>query len=309
LASPVTEAPPASTVSGLKLRKSVATLTDTDLASLRAALIALQGISDDRGYQHWAGIHGLPLPGYCVHNDAAGVFGNLPVGPLFLPWHRAYLYFFELALQDQDPAHAVTLPWWDWTTDPSQPSEIPAAYASDTSNGQPNPLASGPIAAIPDSQWEGDSGARQSLIQQTGIDPGPLPAVTFRQPGALPGSPPGLPTPQDVQNALALSNFADFSQQLEQIHNGVHVWVGGTMSEIPVASYDPLFYAHHAMIDRLWWLWQLQHPGADPPARYLNSPLPPFPSLTVSGTLDINHLGYEYALAQVPVEASAPGQA
>ena len=43
-----------------------------------------------------------------------GVLGNLQVCPLFLPWHRAYLYFFELALQDQDPAHAVTLPWWDW---------------------------------------------------------------------------------------------------------------------------------------------------------------------------------------------------
>ena len=76
------------------------------------------------------------------------------------------------------------------------------------------------------------------------------------------------------------------------------------MSEIPVAAYDPIFYAHHTMIDRLWWLWQLQHPGANPPARYLSAPLPPFPSLTVGGTLDINNLGYEYALAEVPLEAA-----
>jgi hypothetical protein len=69
-------------VPGVRLRKSAATLTDADLAGLRAALAAMQGISDDRGYQHYAGIHGLPLPGYCVHHDAAGILGNLQVGPV-----------------------------------------------------------------------------------------------------------------------------------------------------------------------------------------------------------------------------------
>jgi hypothetical protein len=58
------------------------------------------------------------------------------------------------------------------------------------------------------------------------------------------------------------------------------------------------------MIDRLWSIWQLGHPGADPPERYLGSPLPPFPGLTVKGTLDINSLGYDYALAAVPVHAA-----
>lgn len=292
------------TVPGVSLRKSVTTLTDADLAGLRAALVAMQGISDDRGYQHYAGIHGLPLPGYCVHNDAAGILGNLQVGPLFLPWHRAYLYFFELALQDAGRDTTVTLPWWDWTTDPALRSEIPGAYAMQSVDGQPNPLYQGPIIDIPESQWEG---ARETLATATGITPGPLPAVTFRQPGALPAAPPRLPTQQEVNDALSAPSYVDFSQRIEQIHNGVHVWVGGTMSEIPVAAYDPLFYAHHTMIDRLWWLWQLQHPGASPPARYLNAPLPPFPSLTVGGTGNINDLGYEYALAEVPFEPAPQG--
>ena len=296
----VTGATPGTAVPSVSLRKSIATLADGDLASLRAAFTAVMGISDDRGYQHFAGIHGLPLPGYCVHHDAAGLLGNLTVGPLFLPWHRAYLYFFELALRDQ--VSGATLPWWDWTTDPAQPSEIPAAYSSAAINGQANPLFQGPIVAIPDSQWEG---VRQQLLNDTGVDPGALPAATFRQPGALPTAPPALPAPAEVADALKAPTFTDFSQKIERIHDGIHVWVGGTMSEIPVAAYDPLFYAHHTMIDRLWWLWQLQHPGADPPARYLNSPLPPFPGLTVSGTLDANSLGYEYALAEVPVHASS----
>lgn len=302
--NPGTDTPRVPAVPSVNLRQSVATLTAADLASLRAAFVAVMGISDERGYQYFAGIHGLPLPGYCVHHDAAGVLGNLHVGPLFLPWHRAYLYFFEQALQDQ--VAGVTLPWWDWTTEPAQPSVIPDAYSSETVNGQANPLYQGQIIAIPDAQWEGDSGARTAITSSTGVDPGPLPAKTFRQPGALAPAPDALPTSAQVQDALKASNFVDFSQQVEQIHDSVHVWVGGTMSEIPVAAYDPLFYAHHTMIDRLWWLWQLKNPGADPPKHYLDSALPPFagPAAVVGGTLDANSLGYEYSLAEVPIEAS-----
>ncbi len=175
------------------------------LSSLQRAIAAAQAISDDRGYQHWAGIHGLPLPMYCQHGT-----------PLFLPWHRAYLYFFELDLRDQ--VADVVLPWWDWSVD----QEIPAAYNARKVGNNPNPLFNSPI-------------------QPSGRDGGP--ARTNRKPGA-PDAPP-LPTPAQVQAVVALDDFIDFQTQLEDIHNGVHVWVGGTMGEIPTAAYDPLFYAHH----------------------------------------------------------------
>ena len=61
---------------------------------------------------------------------------------------------------------------------------------------------------------------------------------------------------------MALEDFDDFTFQLEDLHNRVHVWTGGTMSEIPVAAFDPVFWAHHTMIDRLWAIWQQAHPGA-----------------------------------------------
>ena len=61
-------------------------------------------IGDERGYGYHAGVHGLPLPIGC--DNAHGT-------PYCLPWHRAYLYFFERALRDQVPD--VTLPWWNWT--------------------------------------------------------------------------------------------------------------------------------------------------------------------------------------------------
>lgn len=244
-------------VVALRHRRNVRRLTAGQLADLRNAFAASQAIHDDRGYQYHAGIHGLPLPKWCTHGS-----------PLLLPWHRAYLYFFEKSLQDR--VAGVTLPWWDWTTGHAQ--GIPLAYAHDhVPGGGANPLFSSPI-------------------QPSGRDGGP--GHTVRQPGG-PGAPP-LPSPQDINALLALTDFIDFQSQLEDIHNGIHVWVGGTMGSIATAAYDPVFWVHHCMIDRIWRLWQLRHPGSRPPPSLLNQALPPF-AMTVAQTLDTDVLGYDYA--------------
>jgi len=246
-------------------RKSVGDLDDQQLGWLRQAWNAVLPISDERGYNYHAGIHGLPLPMYCRHGS-----------PLFLPWHRAYLYFFELALQDQ--VATVSLPWWDWTSDQSHATGIPDSYAVAQVNGGANPLAGASFPPLVREQ------AARSL--------GESPAATSRQPG----SPGDLPTAAEIQDVLTAPNFQDFSNRLEDFHNRVHVWVGGTMAEIPLAAYDPIFWAHHCMIDRLWRIWQLQNrePNMDP--SLLRQALPPF-SLTVQQTLDVSTLGYDYAVA------------
>jgi tyrosinase len=66
------------------------------------------------------------------------------------------------------------------------------------------------------------------------------------------------------------------------------------MAEIPLAAYDPLFFAHHTMIDRIWRLWQLRHPTAGVPDDLLGEALPPF-NITVAQTIDVTSLGYDYA--------------
>ncbi|KAI1113782.1 Di-copper centre-containing protein [Nemania sp. NC0429] len=49
---------------------------------------------------------------------------------------------------------------------------------------------------------------------------------------------------------------------LEYIHNNIHNWAGGLdgyighMAEVPVAAFDPIFYMHHANVDRQFALWQ-----------------------------------------------------
>jgi len=246
----------------LRRRQSVDGLDDAALTALRQGFVAMEALGDERGYGHWAGIHGLPLPIYCKHGS-----------PLFLPWHRAYLYFFEQYLLDQAPTNG--LPWWDWSTQ----TGIPTAYdVAQLPDGTANPLATGPVTGIPQQQFD-----------NAGL---PAVTVTSRQPDV----PEALPSAQDVADVLAAADFTDFTNQLEDLHNGVHEWVGGTMGLIPLAAYDPIFWAHHAMIDRLWYLWQLANPGANPDASLLDTALAPFP-MTVRQTLDIATLGYDYAAA------------
>jgi len=242
-------------------RKNAAMLRGPQLAAVRNAFAGSMSLADDRGWQYWAGLHGLPLPMYCQHHT-----------PLFLPWHRAYLYYFELTLKEHEPT--ASLPWWDWTSPQSHQIGLPIAYTDPTGpDGRPNPLVGGPISPL--AQQQGGAGA---------------PQVTSRDPD----NPRRLPTARDISALLALGDFLDFQQQIEQLHDAVHVWVGGTVAEIPYAAYDPIFFAHHAMIDRLWRLWQLRHPTAGVPADLIDEALPPF-NITVRQTLSVSALGYDYA--------------
>lgn len=110
------------TVATIHHRRSVAKLTAAQLADLRQAFRAVMALDDDRGFSYFAGWHGEPF-NWCEHHT-----------DLFLPWHRAYLYYFELAIRRQVPA--MSLPWWDWTA----AAGIPAAYSESLADGVPNPL-------------------------------------------------------------------------------------------------------------------------------------------------------------------------
>lgn len=262
-------------------RKSAATLSAAELTDLRDAFAAVYELRDDRGYAFYAGLHGLPLPAYCQH-------GTL----LFLSWHRAYLYFFERALTDAlrrargDQTVSVSLPWWDWTSAAAHTDGVPPGYRGGGDGAAPNPLAAGPVTL-------GESDLQLVRDNLPGaITDGADPA-TVRDPDV----PDELPRQSTVNRALSSTTYSGFSTVLESIHNGVHGWVGGAMSAVPIAAYDPIFWAHHAMIDRLWYLWQLSPRGVDPPPTLLDRALAPWP-MTVRQTLDISTLGYEYA-AQV----------
>ncbi len=175
----------------------------------------------------------------------------------FLPWHRIYLIILEHALQGVHPD--VSIPYWDWTSSAEQ--AIP-------------PMLAG--------------------VTPTVTMPMPMAPITVTR---SPGSASSLATlASNVPSILGNASFGTFTSSLEAVHGGVHVWVGGTMSLIPTAPADPIFWMHHCNIDRLWWQWQQSHAGVNPnlTGSGPDSPVMDPWSCTEAQTRDITPLGYRY---------------
>lgn len=252
-------------------RLSVDKLSEQQLSDLRRAIDLAAQRRDNRGFAWWAGVHGIP-GGYCQHHVT-----DLHGARFFLPWHRAYLYRLELQLREFVPT--VTLPWWDWTYDAAHPRWIPDAFAAKTqSDGTPNPLAGQPIPRM--------------------TTP-PVPGQPRRTRRATnPPNPQYQPPVEYIDRVLLnIKDYFRFSLALEQIHDGIHGWVGGTMANIGRAAYDPLFWSHHCMIDRIWALWQDRNGVEGPTPDMFEEILEPF-NLRIPQVLRINRLGYTYAATE-----------
>lgn len=255
-------------------RPSVTEMTEGELTELRAAFAKLKEIDDERGYEYFAGVHGLPLPIFC--DQAHG-------RPAFLPWHRAYLYRFELALRAT--GHDVMLPWWDWLTI----KEVPAPYAAEGEN----PLLKAKIDPRAREQGaRGEAGEDEEAPRLSQYE------ETIREEGR-PGT--RLPTAPEVERIMGYADYTSFNTKIDDPHGMVHVWVGGHMGDIPFAAYDPVFWTHHCMLDRLWRMWQLRHPQASFPQNLASETMEPF-NLTAGEVLDPTTLGYDYVISSTPVQ-------
>jgi tyrosinase len=172
----------------------------------------------------------------------------------FLPWHRIYLLKFEAELRLLDDT--LFVPYWDWVNDGAVPS------------------------------WLGD------LLPQGLTDLNGDPIDVTRSPGQDPATP-DLPAQADLDAVNAQTQYIPFTRALEGIHNTVHNWVGGIMSDIMYSPCDPLFWLHHAFIDRTWALWQVPNAGQAPPLIGADRVMDPWAE-TLDDALDTAGLGYAY---------------
>ncbi|MBW9211780.1 tyrosinase family protein [Mumia sp. zg.B21] len=147
-------------------------------------------------------------------------------GPAFFPWHRHFLLRFETLLRRVNPS--VSLPYWDWTRE------------SDSQD-----IDTGPWKTV-----FGGAAGRGGIVSWS-VD---------RSPGHHPGG--YLPTLKDIRSSILSLDYSSFRSIEGEHHSGPHMWVGPTMAG-RTSPLDPLFYLHHCNLDRLWSIWQKNHPDAN----------------------------------------------
>jgi polyphenol oxidase len=212
----------------------------------------------------------------------------------FLPWHRAYLFFLERTLAHfltdvfKEDGAKFALPYWDWETH----KEIPNTREREQAR-QPRPSPffgyDRSVDALADplqvrgnafdnlALWDGNRGP---TIERAAMKPENEDGPVWKQHTRVTASYVDavfldsiLGFPFDVFAGGEVPSRDDGQGLLEQFpHNLVHDWVGSRygsnrdMGTLRYAALDPLFYLHHANIDRVWSLYRHTPDPAKTPA-------------------------------------------
>ena len=141
-----------------------------------------------------------------------------------------------------------------------------------------------PGVTIPYWDWANDHSLPSWVVLPAGITRGP---DNTRH----------LPDQNDINTTvLGASDYISMTQALEGYHNTVHMYVGGNTMPYPAISpNDPMFWLHHANVDRLWSQWQAaaSHAGLNPALSRADATLDPW-TTTASDVLNSYNLWYFY---------------
>ncbi len=196
----------------VKVRKNVDVLTSYEINAIKTGITKMKALpyTDPTSWLYQAAIHGTTLTDNLPSWNSCHKAGE---GFFFLAWHRMYCYFFERILRAKSGKGSLTLPYWDYQTDPV----LNAAYRD---NSAGNPLY---------------DASRNPAVNSGGV----LPTSILTAFG----------------NALNFIPYYDFQYNLGGPHGSVHTTVNGNMASVSTAAKDPVFWLHHANIDRLWEEW------------------------------------------------------
>jgi len=169
----------------------------------------------------------------------------------FIAWHRAYISVTERKIRAISGDDSFSYPYWNWSSD----RHIPQAFAragSSLSNAvrytPPRRLQDDEVDYFPGDPVRGPYGVAALY------DARKFEARTRAQ---IPRSFGGIARP----NAAGAYD----NNRLEGTpHGPVHVYVGGwsdrgdtgDMTDFATAGRDPIFFAHHGNLDRLWEIWR-----------------------------------------------------
>jgi plastocyanin len=214
----------------------------------------------------------------------------------FLPWHRMYVLHFERILQDAIGDPDFALPYWDWTDRPQ--ATLPADFRDSTS-----------------SLWDRNRRVRvndgSSYLDWSGYPGGDIFRYSINLSGFSNFGSYPTRSPRDTGRKGAFEAGP---------HDTVHSWVSGPrtpdMGNPPTAARDPIFWMHHANIDRIWARWLVEASHQNPSdRRWLEQsftfvdPDGSSTQMTVADALDTSdpRLGYVYDDA-IPTKSKPNGK-
>ncbi len=219
------------------------------------ALTARHGVPDEHR-SHVVNVPERNSACFCNHSAGDGDPGDPNYQqPLFLLWHRAYIHAFELSIRSimrsglpratdeygnprERHWRTFRLPYWDWSADSDDVRKRELDVIFQRFLAEPCSTSGGKSAPF--------CGKRSAYFLRDGHN-GKDDVV-------------GIKT--DLKNPFLgeeACDFDTFSQALDSgWHGSVHGVVGGVAGEMTVpatAAQDPLFWVHHANVDRLWLAW------------------------------------------------------
>ena len=261
-------------------RRNAADLTDEQRDAFLEALIRLEqrrvpeapvGFSV---YDQFVALHGAIMAVRVPEQAETINMGHWNIG--FCPWHREYLRRFERALQREVPG--VTIPYWDWADDVASLRDLfSERFMGTLVRGEPAPVRAGffahdaPQGPERPGWWPPDAEGFRIAAPLRELRFSNAPDVERREATLHRGSTGESwpPTPAQMEALMRLDleipdvhPFWPFWLTLEQgsriaprTHNAGHRFIGGHMAGA-FSPNDPIFWLHHANVDRLWAGWQ-----------------------------------------------------
>ncbi|KAK1842747.1 tyrosinase central domain containing protein [Colletotrichum chrysophilum] len=183
--------------------------------------------------------------------------GSSHYAAAFLPWHRMFVHTYEQTLR-QKCQYGGAQPYWNWVLDSRDLSQSPVwdselGFGLDGGSEGDHCVEKGPFA-----------GRRYAWrhLPEKGIaemEPHCL-SRWFRDRHSLEDAIYDRISPEYVNETLNAADYSSFFKKFEAgAHNAIPMFIRGEWLNF-TATNDPVFFLHHAQVDRLWWLWQDHDP-------------------------------------------------